>query len=169
MKHAKSRKLKLSRIFSIFFLVLFALSFPYPAGAEFVQAPGFSEVDIQGNRQSLEQYRGKFVVLYFWATWCSWCRKDTKAMIEVFKTYHPKGVEFISVSLDQDLAKLQKFVNEHHVPYPVIFEGEGWENKIVQLYGIEATPSFILIDPQGQVRSGGGSSEELKEELAQFR
>ena len=170
MKPVRNKKSKFNRIFPFFFAGVMTLSFSFPAPvfSESLQAPAFSEADLQGTLQSPAKYQGKILVLYFWATWCPWCRKDVKNMTEVFRTYHPKGVEFISISLDKDLSKLQLFVEEHRIPYPVLFDGKGWENHIAQLYGVNSTPSFILVNRKGEIQSAGGSSEDLKEKLSEL-
>ena len=168
MKPVRNKKSKFNRIFPFFFAGVMTLSFSFPAPvfSESLQAPAFSEADLQGTLQSPAKYQGKILVLYFWATWCPWCRKDVKNMTEVFRTYHPKGVEFISISLDKDLSKLQKFVEEHRIPYPVLFDGKGWENKIAQLYEVDSTPSFFVVDKQGQIVAEGSQASELRHELS---
>ena len=154
----------LTKVVSVVFLTGFFLS--QPAGSPAVEkAPEFSLTDLQGQHQSLSQYQGKPVVLYFWATWCPACRNEVEKMKDVYQKYHPRGVEFVSVSLDTDRAKLEKFVREKKIGYPVLFDGRGWENQVAKTYGIYSTPTFVLINPEGGIQALGSWSGDLKSYL----
>lgn len=124
-------------------------------------APSFSQADIQGKLQAPENYRGKPLVLYFWATWCPACRQDVENIVKLHREFYPQGVQFLSVSLDEDLARLEAFVKEHGISFPVLFDGKRWENEIARLYGISATPTFVLIDEEGFIENAGSWSDNL--------
>lgn len=132
----------------------------------FTRAPDFSGTDLQGIRHSLGDYQGKRLVLYFWATWCPACRQDTANIQNLFPKLQQKQIEFVSVSLDKDLEQLKSYVESSHVTFPVLFDGKGWDNTISNDYGIQSTPSFVVISPQGQIQDAGNWSQELEKVLA---
>ena len=133
------------------------------------KAPSFHETDIRGNRQSPDQYLGKTLVLYFWASWCPNCRKDVKKMIAVYKKHHAQNVEWISISLDHELEKLESFAAKMNIPYPILFDGRGWENQIGRMYGISAIPVFFVVDSRGFMAHSGSRGSELDEILSSSR
>lgn len=155
-------------LISIFFvgLTLMFLS-PTVYALRFVKqkAPSFSQSDIRGKHQSLRRYQGKQLVLYFWATWCPACRRDVPNLKKVFEEYQPKGVEIVTVSLDVELERLEEFVEEEKIAYPVLFDGKGWQNEIANKYKIRSTPSYVLIDPDSMIQGIGSWSRELEEDL----
>lgn len=133
-----------------------------------IKAPAFKGKDINGKEHSLEAYEGKVKVLYFWATWCPGCVKDTANVNEVYSQYHPKGVEFISVSLDKDLEKLKAYVEKNNIRFPVLFEGKAWDNELANAYMVNSTPSFFIISPEGELWGAGHWSNELSSWLARL-
>lgn len=126
-----------------------------------LKAPDFSGTDLQGVTHTLAQYQGKPLILYFWATWCPACRKDVGNVNKVYQETRDKGVEFLAVSLDEDRAELDKFVAENKIAFPVLYEGKAWENSIARAYGIQATPSFVVITADQNLLGGGGFSDEI--------
>lgn len=146
----------------VLMLVLLVSGFSAPAIAEeSASAPTFRGKDLEGKEHVLEQFGGSHLVLYFWATWCPACRADSGSMKKVAEAFKPKGVQFLSVSLDRDENALRAFVKENNFGYPVIFDGKGWDNAVAQKFGIVSTPTFIVIDPQGKIRGVGSWAEDL--------
>lgn len=131
-------------------------------------APDFREVDLSGKTHTLQDYKGKILVLYFWATWCPYCRQDVSSMIEVHQKFNPRGVEFLSVSMDQDESKLRKFVAKHNLPYPVSFRGVGWGHPLAELYGLSGIPTYVIVDQEGKVIDSDVGAEALGNSLSQM-
>ncbi|MBN1687523.1 MAG: TlpA family protein disulfide reductase [Candidatus Omnitrophica bacterium] len=149
----------------IFMLCLFlgpALSYSAPKFGE--PAPDFSEKDIRGKHHSVEMYRGDYLVLYFWATWCPACVREVESIKEVYSN-RPGNFQFVSVSLDRDLDRLEKFVEEAKIEYPVIFKGQAWDNELAKLYGIRQTPTYVLINKDGKIEDYGSWGEQLEWEM----
>ena len=112
-------------------------------------APPFSLQDMQGRRIDLAQYRGKVVLLNFWATWCAPCRLEMPKLIEWQTRYGIQGFQVLGVSIDDTAAPVRPFLNQLHVNYPVVMG----DSKLEQLYGgIDGVPVTFLIDRQGIVR-----------------
>ena len=116
-------------------------------------APDFELTDLKNKRVKLSQYRGKVVVLNFWATWCPPCRKEIPDFIETYSNYREKGVEFLGIALDDEGKEVvAPFVSAKNINYPILIG----EPKVVSSYGgIEAVPTTFLIDREGRVQFHG--------------
>jgi len=120
------------------------------AGSPF---PDFSETDLEGKPLSVANYKGKVVMIDFWATWCGPCRAELPNVISVYEKYHSKGFEIIGVSLDkqEDKAKLTSFLTENKMTWPQYFDGQFWDTKLAAKYGIDSIPATYLIDGDGKI------------------
>lgn len=116
-------------------------------------APDFELTDLKNKKVKLSQYRGKVVVLNFWATWCPPCRKEIPDFIETYSNYREKGVEFLGIALDDEGREVvAPFVSAKSINYPILIG----EPKVVSSYGgIEAVPTTFLIDREGRIQFHG--------------
>jgi len=122
-------------------------------------APKFTLEDLSGKKVSLANYKGKAVLINFWATWCAPCKIETPWLIELREQYGPKGFEILGVSADDlDLGDKQKLVQEKkeiaetaqqmHIPYPVLING----NAISQPYGgVDELPTSFFVNREGVI------------------
>ena len=116
--------------------------------------PDFSSaVDLDGTPISLADYRGKVVLLDFWAVWCGPCLGEIPRIKAVYEKYHDKGFEVIGVSFDEDAAVLREFIKEKEVPWRQILDAEGFGGAFAKRYGIRSIPAPFLIDREGKVIS----------------
>ena len=120
-----------------------------PAAEPKPVAPNWQLRDINGKPINLADFKGKVVILDFWATWCPPCRQEIPGFVTLQRKYQDKGLVIIGVSLDQQGPGVVKpFVRELRMNYPVVMGDE----KIVSDYGgIEAIPTTFIIDRQGEV------------------
>jgi thiol-disulfide isomerase/thioredoxin len=95
-----------------------------------------------------DKYKGKVVLVDFWATWCPPCRAEVPHLAAAYEKYHDKGFEVLGVSLDQanSADKLAQFTKENHMPWPEIYDGKYWSSAVAQLYFIESIPHPFLVD-----------------------
>jgi thiol-disulfide isomerase/thioredoxin len=108
---------------------------------------------------NLADYKGKIVIVDFWATWCGPCMNEAPHMVETYEKYHPKGLEFIGVSLDEDGASLTNVAKEKNFTWPQYFDGKGWKNALAVEWGVKSIPRTFLIGPDGDVLWTGHPAE----------
>ena len=124
---------------------------PFAAESE-NKSPGelkFQAVD--GKEVDLVAFRGKVILLDFWATWCGPCVGEVPHVVEAYKKYHDKGFEIVGISLDTDKKALNDFIRKHDMAWPQYFDGKKWKNKIAVQFEIHSIPAMWLIDKEGNI------------------
>ena len=113
-------------------------------------APDFTLKDLNGVEKSLKEFRGKVVLLNFWATWCSPCRIEIPSMVELYKKYKDRGLEIIGVNLDKlGKSDVEKFSLEHKINFPVLLNPSG---DVAALYGVVVLPTTVFLDRNGKIK-----------------
>jgi len=118
------------------------------------KAPQLVGPDLSGNYLSLDDYRGKWVYIDFWASWCTPCMHELPGVIALDKEFSGRGdVAVLSVSLDDtaSLQKLEEIRQNYNIDYPVLYEGNGWDSSNRQSWCVDSIPATFLIDPEGNV------------------
>jgi cytochrome c biogenesis protein CcmG/thiol:disulfide interchange protein DsbE len=113
-------------------------------------APGFSLTDITGRRLDLASYRGKVVLLDFWATWCGPCRKEIPRFVEMQEEYGPRGLQILGISLDDSAEPVRGFYRELKMNYPVALGDAALAEKYGGVLGL---PTAFLIGRDGRIRA----------------
>jgi len=107
--------------------------------------------DLQGKPLSLAQYKGKVVLMDFWATWCGPCVGEMPNVIAAYNKYHAQGFDVVGVSLDQSRPALTAFIAQNKMPWRQVFDGGGWSSAVPHEYGVQAIPFGLLIGRDGQI------------------
>ena len=113
---------------------------------------------ISGTVVRVADFKGKLLIIDFWATWCVPCVEKMPEMKSLHEKYQGRGVEFLGVSLDKPIAqggldRLKSYVKEHAIPWPQYYQGDGWDSRFSVQCGIRSIPTVFVLDDQGIVRS----------------
>ena len=122
---------------------------------------------LEGKPFDISQYKGKVVLVDFWATWCGPCVKELPNVKETYKKYQDRGFEVVGISLDSDEDELRNFLKSEKLPWPILFGGgddsDGWSHPMAKKYDVTSIPTAILLDQQGKVVSVQARGERLGE------
>jgi peroxiredoxin len=133
-------------------------------------AMDFTQNDTLGNPVKLSSFRGKYVLVDFWASWCGPCRMENPNVVEAFNKYKEKGFHIVGVSLDQPNAKDKwiKAIHDDKLTWTQVSDLQFWKNAVAVQYGIQAIPQNLLIDPQGKIIGKNLRGDDLKKKLAEL-
>jgi peroxiredoxin len=112
-------------------------------------APTFTLPSRAGDNVSLEQLKGKVVMLNFWASWCGPCRTEMPLLEQMHKRYSSLGFTMVGVNVEANTADAERWLKDTPVSFPVLFDRE---SKVSKLYDVSAMPSTVFIDRKGNVR-----------------
>ena len=116
-----------------------------PAGSR--QAPDLVLQDLAGKTVSLSSYRGKPVLINFWATWCDTCRVEMPELQSLHQRLDGKGPVILGVSMDENFAAVPTFVKENKISFPILLA----DRKVSAAYAVRGLPAAYLIDPEGRI------------------
>jgi peroxiredoxin len=128
----------------------------------------FSQQSISGKEVSTESYKGKYLLIDFWASWCMPCRMESPYLVSAYEKYSSKGFEILGVSLDESKAKWKKAINADKLNWTQVSDLKGWENAAAKLYSVEGIPTNFLIDKNGMIIGKNLRGYELAGKLKQI-
>jgi thiol-disulfide isomerase/thioredoxin len=133
-------------------------------------APDFTYININNQQVSLKDFRGKYVYIDVWATWCSPCKAEIPFLTKLEEDYHGKNIQFISLSVDylMDRPKWVSYVKDHNLNGIQVVADNDFNSDFIKKFNINSIPRFIIIDPAGSIVSGdasGPSNPELRKQL----
>jgi len=117
----------------------------------FTAPPPLEAKDLEGKDLTWDRFKGKLVLLDFWATWCGPCVGEFPNVLRVYRKYHDRGFEVVGISLDKEREALDKFLKEKGAPWPQNFDGQGWQNAVAKKWGVQSIPATYLISPDGKI------------------
>lgn len=133
-------------------------------------AMDFTQNDTLGNPVKLSSFKGKYLLVDFWASWCGPCRVENPNVVEAFNKYKAKGFHVLGISLDQPNAKEKwiKAIHDDKLAWTHVSDLQYWKNAVAVQYGIQAIPQNLLIDPQGKIIAKNLRGEDLQKKLAEL-
>ncbi len=129
------------------------------------QAPGFTSTDENGKPLSLASFKGRYVLVDFWASWCGPCRQENPDVVKAYHQFHDKGFNILGVSLDTKKDKWEEAIKKDGLNWSQVSDLKGWKADVVALYGVQGIPMNYLVDKDGKIIAKGLRGEELANKL----
>ena len=134
-------------------------------------APVFTQQDTAGVEVSLTKFRGQYVLLDFWASWCGPCRTENPNVVKSFQAYQGKNFTVLGVSLDNEKGRenwLKAIYDDGLQDWTQLSDLKGWDNAVSKLYGVRGIPANYLIDPSGKIVAKNLRGEALEKKLEEL-
>jgi peroxiredoxin len=160
-RKSSGRKMKKNLIFSLMFIALYLLSLAAVAAQSLTLipekplAPDFNLTDMDGELRTLKDYRGKPVIINFWATWCPPCRAELPSMNRGWNKIKDEGIAMLAVNVGEDEETIFMFMGDYPIEFGLLLDRSG---EIVKQWPVKGLPTTFVLDPEGRIvyRAIGG-------------
>jgi peroxiredoxin len=137
-------------------------------GAEGTQAIEFTQNDTADKPVSLSSFKGKYVLVDFWASWCGPCRNENPAVVSAYNAFKDKNFTILGVSLDQNKDRWKQAIKADNLTWTHVSDLKYWQNEVAQLYRINSIPANMLLDPTGKIIARNLRGQALYEMLGKL-
>ena len=128
----------------------------------------FTQNDTTGRPVQFANFKGKYVLVDFWASWCGPCRGENPNVLKAYNAYKDKNFTVVGISLDDKADRWEKAIKEDKMPWTQLSDLKGWKNELADYYGIQGIPSNLLVDPDGKIIAKDLRGEALHTKLAEL-
>ena len=131
-------------------------------------AVDFALNDTTGNPIAISAFKGKFLLIDFWASWCGPCRRENPNVVKLYNDFSDKGFEIIGVSFDEDRGKWIKAIQDDELTWPHVSDLKGWGSAAGKLYAVKSIPATVLLDRDGNIVAKNLRGDALREKLEEL-
>ncbi len=136
-------------------------------GAIGSNAIDFTQTDVEGKPITLSSFKGKYVLVDFWASWCKPCRAENPVVVKVYNKFKDKNFTILGVSLDDKKEAWVKAIQADRLSWNHVSDLQQWNNAVAQLYHVQSIPGNFLIDPNGKIIARDLRGEDLEKKLCE--
>jgi peroxiredoxin len=133
-----------------------------------IPADDFSQQDMKGQQVKLSSFRGKYVLVDFWASWCGPCRQENPNVVKAYNKYKDKNFTILGVSLDDNRERWLNAIQHDGLVWTQVSDLQGWQNEVAQQYGVQSIPTNFLVDPEGKIIARNLRGPELEQKLQEL-
>lgn len=131
--------------------------------------PSFvNQISPDGKKVYIGDFKGKYLLIDFWGSWCSPCRAENPALLKLYNQYKTSGFEILGVALEKRKEEWMKAIRQDKLPWPQVTDLRFWDSECVKLYGLYSLPFNLLLDKQGKIIEVNLDSEELMIKLKEI-
>jgi thiol-disulfide isomerase/thioredoxin len=123
--------------------------------------PEITLPNVKDSTVNLSSFKGKVVLIDFWASWCGPCRQANPSVVRLYKKYKDKGFEVFGVSIDKEKAAWVKAIKQDKIKYTQVMDNGGWNSKVAGDYGVSMIPTNFLLDRNGNLYAVDAEGKEL--------